>query len=70
MQISLLYKYTRKYKYHCGSSLLDVFAFNETEFLQTNCHFFLTEHKEFLKDNELALAVALFFVLLDFDGLE
>ena len=63
MQISLLYQNTRKYKYHCGSSLFDVFAFNKTEFSQTNCHFFVTKHKEFLKHKESPLDVALFFVL-------
>ena len=40
MQIFLLYKNTRKYKYHCGSSLFDVFVFNKTELLQTTCLFF------------------------------
>ena len=39
MQMSLLYKNTKKYKYHCGSSLFDVIVFNETEFSLTNFHF-------------------------------
>ena len=66
MQISSLYKNTRKYKYHCGSStvcssLFDVFVFDKTKFLQTNCHFFITKHKEFLKHKESPLDLALFF---------
>ena len=34
MQISLLRKNTRKYKYHCGSNQFDEFVFNKTEFSQ------------------------------------
>ena len=64
MQISLPYKNTRKYKYHCGSSLFDVFVFHKTEFSQTNCHFFITKHKELLRHKESPRNVALFFVLL------
>ena len=64
MQISLRYKNTKKYNYHCGSNLFDVFIFNKTEFSQTNCYFFITKHKE------SPLDVGLFFLLKDFDGLE
>ena len=63
MQIFLLYKNTRKYKYHCGSNLFDVFVFNKTEFSQTNSHFFITKYKEFLKHKESPVDVALFYVL-------
>ena len=63
MQISLQNKNTRKYKYHCGSSLFDALVFNKTEFSHTNYHFFITKLKEFLKHQELPLDVALFFGL-------
>ena len=40
MQISLLFKNTRNYKYHCGSGLFYMFVFNKTKFSLTNCYFF------------------------------
>ena len=63
MQISLLHKNKRKFKYYRGSSLSDIFVFNETDLLQTNCHLYFTKHKEFLKQKESPLDIALFFVL-------
>ena len=63
VSISLLNKNTRKYKYCSGSNLFDVFVFNKTEFSQAKCNFFVTKHKEFLKDKKSPLDVALFFVL-------
>ena len=38
MQISLLFKNTRKYVYHCGRSLCDVFVFNKPDFIQHKSH--------------------------------
>ena len=63
MEISLLYKNKRKYKYYCGSRRFDVLVFNQKEFLQTTGHFFVTKHKGFLMHKESPLDVALFFVL-------
>ena len=69
MQVSLLYKIqenTNIIVLVLVRSLFVVFVFNKTEFSQTNCHFFITKRKEFLKHKQSPLDVKLFFCSIGF----